>query len=78
MSGFVTGNAAADEATRKRGGWFIGHFIDAGDIRQSGEVEVKWGIHHAGETNKDGFVADKSAKTMSIMVAGHFRLYFRE
>lgn len=79
MTGVVTGNAATDEVARKQnGGWFVGHFIDAGGLRQSGDVEVKWGIHRAGDRNPGGFVANKSAKSMSVMVAGHFRLHFRD
>ena len=78
MSGFVTGNAVSDADTRNRGGWFIGHFIPHADLRHSMDVEVKWGIHAAGDRNAGGFVTNKTATTMSVVISGHFRLLFRD
>jgi hypothetical protein len=44
------GNAAADGDQYR--GWLLGHFIDpaAHGIRHTGDLEVKWGIHPAGQT----------------------------
>ncbi|MBB5495431.1 hypothetical protein [Nocardiopsis metallicus] len=41
------GNAGRDAALDR--GWLLGHFKDSGDPRHSGDVEIKWGVHEAGE-----------------------------
>ena len=76
MQNVSTGNAATE--TSKTNGWFIGHFIKDDPLRQSRDVEVKWGIHPKGQKNQGGFVANKTARTMSILVSGNFRLWFRD
>lgn len=78
MTGVATGRAAADPTTRGRGGWFVGHFLPAGDLAHSGDVEVKWGVHPAGDRNAGGFAANRTARTLSVLVAGRFRLRFRD
>lgn len=76
---FVIGHAAVDRQTQEqRGGWFIGHFFEMGDLRKADDLEIKWGIHAAGERNAGSFVANQRATTVSILVAGHFRLNFRD
>jgi hypothetical protein len=45
---WYSGNAKSDSKDRR--GWLIGHFIeDHDDIRASDDVEIKWGVHPAGE-----------------------------
>jgi hypothetical protein len=52
-TGWYSGNAAEDG--RERRGWLLGHFIDLADgVRSSKDVEVKWGIHPAGEKRPSG------------------------
>lgn len=68
------GNAA--DQGEGRSGWFVGHFVDrALGLRHSDEVEVKWGVHRAGET-KSAYGANDTAKTLSILVSGRFLLEF--
>ena len=68
------GNAADQGSARN--GWFIGHFIDrALGLRHSGEIEVKWGTHRAGES-KSNYGANDRAKTLSILISGRFVLEF--
>ncbi len=45
---WYTGNADTDgQRTR---GWLLGHFLgEDGGVRASDAVEVKWGVHPAGE-----------------------------
>ncbi|HEX4793148.1 MAG TPA: hypothetical protein VH370_05120 [Humisphaera sp.] len=74
MNGIKQGNTISDGAAHK--GWLIGRFIDEDPMRQTHEVEVKWGIHKAGETNR-GFAADQVARSMSVLIRGRFRLTFR-
>ena len=74
MDGVTSGSAPA--LGGPRGGWFVGRFIDADPFRQAHDVEVKWGAHRKGETNR-AFAANKTARTMSVLVRGRFRLTFR-
>src|SRR5437764_10896536 len=70
------GNAATE--SQKAGGWFIGHFIADDPLRKTADVEVKWGIHPKGQKNHGGFLSNRTAKTMSVLVSGNFRLWFRD
>ena len=70
------GNAAEDGHDRR--GWFLGHFIDPAEgVRSSTAVEVKWGIHQAGETRRE-WTADDQRSTLVIMVQGSFRIDLTE
>jgi quercetin dioxygenase-like cupin family protein len=66
------GNANTDgESTR---GWLLGHFIGEGDDpRATTAVEVKWGVHPAGE-GRGGWATDEQRTTLLILVRGRFRL----
>lgn len=70
------GNAAEDtEATR---GWILGHFIDPSEgVRSSKDVEVKWGIHPAGDKRPE-WTADDQRTTLVLLVQGEFRLDLTE
>ncbi|HTT50351.1 MAG TPA: signal peptidase I [Streptosporangiaceae bacterium] len=65
------GNAAAD-APQDRG-WLIGHFKPAGDPRHTGDVEVKWAIHPAGD-QRPQWVAAEQRSTLLLLISGRFRL----
>ena len=70
----IFGNAGAEGATR--GGWFAGHFITPGDdARSTSALEVKWGIHPAGDCRTQ-WAVNAAATTLSILVKGRFRLQF--
>ncbi|MFF4563020.1 signal peptidase I [Streptomyces sp. NPDC001435] len=70
---WYTGNAN-DDADQHRG-WLLGHFIDPakGAVRQTGALEVKWGIHPAGQQRQE-WVADDQRTAVIILVSGKFRL----
>jgi hypothetical protein len=72
--GIQAGNAAGDgEAYR---GWFVGHFVEAaGGARRTEAVEVKWGVHPAGEA-RAAWAWNEAATTLSILVRGRFRIVF--
>ena len=74
MEGIKAGNAIADGAARR--GWYVGRFIDEDPFRQTHDVEVKWGIHARGDTNRT-YAADLVARSMSVLIRGRFRLTFR-
>ena len=66
------GNAAEESMDRR--GWLIGHFIeDQDDIRASKDVEIKWGIHPAGD-ERSAWSTDDYRTTVLILVEGRFRL----
>lgn len=70
----IFGNAGAEGASR--GGWFAGHFITPeDDPRSTSALEVKWGIHQAGECRTQ-WAVNAEATTLSILVKGRFRLQF--
>lgn len=70
---WYSGNAN-DDASQHRG-WLIGNFVDPshGIARISDDVEVKWGIHPAGDTRPE-WTADDQRTTTLILVSGRFRL----
>jgi quercetin dioxygenase-like cupin family protein len=66
------GNATQDAPDHR--GWLLGHFIDPAEgVRSSGDVEVKWGLHPAGET-RAAWTTDEWRTTLVLLVSGHFRL----
>jgi hypothetical protein len=66
------GNAHTDGQDHR--GWLIGHFLDDEDgVRASRDVEVKWGIHPAGE-DRGEWVTGEERTTLLILVGGQFRL----
>jgi quercetin dioxygenase-like cupin family protein len=66
------GNASTDgQPTR---GWLLGHFLGQdGGVRTSDSVEVKWGIHPAGE-GRGAWSTDEQRTTLLLLVRGRFRL----
>jgi hypothetical protein len=74
MEKITKGNLNEQEDSEKRG-WFIGNFITKNKNFKSNDFEVRWGNHFKGE-KKQGIVANKSAKTLSILISGKFLLKF--
>jgi hypothetical protein len=69
---WYAGNAHTDGQSNR--GWLLGHFMgEDGGIRTSDAVEVKWGIHPAGE-GRDTWATDEQRTTLLILVRGRFRL----
>lgn len=67
------GNAAEDSADYR--GWLIGHFVDAssGALRKTDDLEVKWGVHPAGE-KRAAWTEHEERSTLVILISGKFRL----
>nr|WP_054055722.1 signal peptidase I [Alloactinosynnema sp. L-07] len=72
VTDWTSGNAAEDgQPTR---GWLVGHFIDPSEgVRSSNDVEVKWGIHPAGDKRPE-WTSDDQRTTLVLLVEGHFRV----
>ncbi|HEY9734834.1 MAG TPA: hypothetical protein V6D06_01085 [Trichocoleus sp.] len=70
----IFGNAQLDGCDRR--GWFMGHFIDPSQgARSTSDLELKWGVHSAGEKRTEWGVNPHST-TISILLEGRFRLQF--
>ena len=67
------GKASADGPLNA--GWLLGHFLPPDDPRHSDEVEIKWGVHPAGQERAE-WVRGESRKTLAVLVSGRFRLRF--
>jgi quercetin dioxygenase-like cupin family protein len=67
---YYFGNAATDGKDHR--GWVIGHFMEGG-VRQTGDAEIKWGVHAAGEERAD-WQGDETRTTVLLLVKGRFRL----
>jgi glyoxylate utilization-related uncharacterized protein len=66
------GNAARDGSDRR--GWLIGHFLDdPTDVRSSDAVEIKWGMHPAGE-GRNQWNKGEQRTTALLLIRGRFRL----
>ena len=71
-----TGNTVTDGSDSR--GWVVGHFIDPSlGLRQSKDVEIKWGIHTAGEV-RDGWVTGETRTTMAVLISGKCEAIFRD
>jgi hypothetical protein len=66
-----TGNAAADAPGNR--GWLLGHFMPAGDVRHSTDVEIKWGVHPGGDQRAQ-WVTQEQRTAMIVLVSGRFRV----
>ncbi|MEU9509207.1 signal peptidase I [Micromonospora sp. NPDC048170] len=65
------GNAGVDGATNA--GWLLGHFMPRGDARHSDDVEVKWGVHPAGEA-RSRWATGERRTALLVLVSGRFRV----
>ena len=66
--------------TKKNGdrGWIMGHFEQlSGTPFQNNDFEIKWTQHTKGE-KKEGAKANRTAKTVSILVRGKMKIDFLE
>ncbi|MBI4145951.1 signal peptidase I [Candidatus Woesearchaeota archaeon] len=70
MKNIVKGSVEGVDVHR---GWFIGHFLN--DPFKTDAVEVKWGVHKKGELRPQ-VAANKTAKTVSVLVKGKFVFRF--
>lgn len=71
----LAGNAASEGAVNR--GWLLGHFIKQG-VFHSTDIEIKWGVHTAGEQRSSLHAPDPRIKTLSILLAGKFKANFGE
>lgn len=70
LANWIKGNAAEDSDQSR--GWLVGHFLgpDSG-VRATTDVEVKWGVHCAGE-RRGQWTQGESRTTLVLLVQGSF------
>lgn len=74
LNAIYTGNAVVDGVEDR--GWILGHFFEGRDeLRTTSEVEVKWGVHRAGERRQSWSPADPR-RTLTILVSGRMTVVF--
>jgi hypothetical protein len=69
------GNAGVDAGAHR--GWLLGHFLPPGDVRHSADVEVKWGVHPAGDRRAQPVTGERRT-AMHVLISGRFRIEFPE
>jgi hypothetical protein len=69
------GNAGADGAGN--GGWLLGHFMPPGDLRHSGDLEIKWGVHPRGD-RRAAWATDERRTALLVLVTGCFHVELRD
>lgn len=71
---FYFGNAKTDQV--RGSGWFVGQFVPAElGLRHQTDVELKWGIHPAGEKRSQPW-ANQSGTTISVLIEGRLKVTF--
>jgi hypothetical protein len=66
------GNANADADQHR--GWLLGHFIEPeSDIRHTTDLEIKWGIHAAGE-RRASWTSGEKRTTLVVLISGRLRI----
>lgn len=73
MDQIVTGNATEANATR---GWFVGgdYLPESAGIRKNDTVEIKWGVHAAGEHKPMTPASDDIS--VSVLISGAMDVHF--
>ncbi|GAA3193284.1 signal peptidase I [Actinocorallia longicatena] len=66
-----TGNASVDALSDR--GWLLGHFKPEGDARHSEDVEIKWGVHPAGDERAE-WVRGEHRTALLVLISGRFRV----
>ena len=75
LPGVYAGNANYDGDS----GWFVGQFVapEVG-LRRQEDVEIKWGVHPAGDMRGKGWSLNRTSTTISILVEGEIYISFLE
>jgi hypothetical protein len=74
MASSIYIGSAPDDAPEYRG-WLLGHFMPPGDLRHSGDVEIKWGEHARGD-RRAKWVSGEIRTALIVLVSGRFRVDF--
>jgi quercetin dioxygenase-like cupin family protein len=56
-------------------GWFVGHFVKQRSLRATEAIEIKWGLHDAGE--RSPWKSQRGKKAVTLLLAGKFVVQVR-
>jgi quercetin dioxygenase-like cupin family protein len=71
--GIVKGNFNIESPAHR--GWIMGHFMEDESPFKTENVEIKWGIHKAGE-KKEVVAQNCTAHSLGILIRGKFTFLF--
>lgn len=71
LENVYVGSADVDAADDR--GWLLGHFKPADDVRHSGDVEIKWGVHPRGDERAQWVTGEKRTALL-MLISGRFRV----
>ena len=58
-------------------GWLLGHFMPPGTLLHSEDVEVKWGVHPAGE-RRAAWATAETRTALLVLIRGSFDIELRD
>ncbi|NGO74099.1 signal peptidase I [Streptomyces sp. YC504] len=73
VDGVHVGRADRDAALDR--GWLLGHFKDPADPRHCAELEIKWGVHPAGDRRAQ-WATGEIRTALLVLISGRFRMQF--
>lgn len=69
------GRAGADGAANQ--GWLLGHFMPPGTPLHSTDVEIKWGVHPAGD-RRAAWALGETRTALLVLISGAFHVELRD
>lgn len=75
VSELITGNLGDKLGGNKRG-WAVGYFTDPQHPFHEHSFEMQWAELAEGQTKSGGPAANRTAKTMCILISGNLRIHF--
>jgi glyoxylate utilization-related uncharacterized protein len=76
VSNSVYVGCAPDDGAPNQG-WLLGHFMPAGDLLHSEEVEVKWGVHPVGD-RRAAWATGETRTALLVLIRGAFNVELRD
>lgn len=67
---------AGEDAARNQG-WLLGHFVPADELLHTDDVEVKWGVHPAGD-RRAAWATDERRTALLVLIRGAFNIELRD
>jgi len=67
---------AGEDAARTQG-WLLGHFVPPGELLHTDDVEVKWGVHPAGD-RRAAWATDERRTALLVLIRGAFNIELRD
>jgi mannose-6-phosphate isomerase-like protein (cupin superfamily) len=75
VNGVYVGKAGIDGIDNQ--GWLLGHFMPAGQLLHSADVEVKWGMHAKGD-RRAAWAVREVRTALLVLIRGEFRVELRD